>query len=118
MIDNAEYYAKELEWVAGRLRDGRAGEHEIADLVNVIRVIRAATPPTSPEGEVIRQYTEAKEAETIAAGAVSAYFKPIIKNAETESEANDILLRMPSIVEKSFAIDYFVNVSKILPRRA
>lgn len=116
--DRAEYFAKELEWVARRIRDGRAGEQEIEALVNTISVIRTHTQPKGTEQEIAARYLAAKHAETIAAGEVAAHFWPLVKAATTEAEAHDIMRRAPGgCVEKAFFMDHFVFVSKVIPRK-
>lgn len=118
MTDQFEHFAKELEWVAGRLRAGRAGEQEIESLVNVISIIRSQTTPTNSEEEIVSRYLVAKTAETVAVSELAAYFWPLVKAATTEAEARDILNRVPGVVEKAFFIDHFVYVSKVIPRAA
>lgn len=112
-----EHFAKELEWVASRLRAGRAGEQEIEALVNTICTIRQATPATSTEAEINREYIAAKQAESIAAEKIGVHYWPLVKACATEQEARDLLNRVPSCVEKAFFIDYFHNVSKVIPRK-
>jgi len=116
-IERAEYFAKELEWVATRLREGRAGEQEIESLVNAISVIRNTTPPKGTEEEIAARYIAAKQAETLAAGEIAAHFWPLVKAATTEAEARAIMNRVPGgAVEKAFFMDHFVFVSKVIPK--
>ena len=112
----AEFWAGELEHIAKLILTGYAGQEEIKSLANAIIVIRRDIPPQGTEAEIVARYREARDSVKMAAVEVETFFAPLITAATTEAEARDILERMPDIVGKSFAMDYFRNVSKILPR--
>jgi hypothetical protein len=114
--ERIEYFANELEWVAKRLREGRAGDSEIDSLVTVMTLIRNTTPPPGAEEEINARYKAAKKEETLAAADVAAFYWPLVKEAKTEAEARAILLRVPDCVEKAFFMDHFVYVSKVIPK--
>ncbi len=121
LTDRAEretYFAKELEWVAERLRAGRAGEQEIESLLNVVNTIRGFTTPSSTEEVVVARFLAARDAEKVAATEMSAFFWPLVRECKTETEARDLMHRVPNAVDKAFMMDHFVYVSKVIPKVA
>lgn len=113
-----EHLAKELDHVAGQIRDGRFTQDCIETLGVVMFHIQSQIPPKGTEEEIVARMRAASEEKRQAETALEAYFWPLVLEAKTEKEARAILARVPDGVAKAFFVDHFVYQSKVIPRKA